>query len=167
MARHCGYRTIEVNASDDRSVDSLKDIIARATSNSTLDEHFTVSDAAESTGKGNEGGGRGGANVMGTSKPNCIILDEIDGMDGRQPIDALITIAKAGLDSNKSKKNKSGGGGGNKKGNIVLTRPIICICNDQFSPILRDLRKYAQVCVVCVHLSPPQSIYSSLLCCSG
>jgi chromosome transmission fidelity protein 18 len=111
-------------------VESLRDIIARSTSNNTLDEHFIVDENTEE-----EGG-----NVMGSNKPNCIILDEIDGMDGRQPIDALIAIAKTGLDSNK--KTKKNGG---KKGNIILTRPIICICNDQFSPILRDLRKYAQV----------------------
>jgi chromosome transmission fidelity protein 18 len=121
-----------VNASDDRSVASLRDIIARSMSNNTLDEHFIVEDNSA----------RGKGNVMGSSKPNCIILDEIDGMDGREPIDALIAIAKAGLDSNKKHK---GGGGASKKENIVLTRPVICICNDQFSPILRDLRKYAQV----------------------
>lgn len=146
VAQHCGYRTIEVNASDDRSVDSLRDIIARSVSNNTLDQHFTIDTKASAE--------EGGGSVMGSSKPNCIILDEIDGMDGRQPIDALIAIAKASLDSNK-KSNKKGSGSSAPKGNIILTRPIICICNDQFSPILRDLRKYAQVlaylsCMFCL-----------------
>jgi hypothetical protein len=30
--------------------------------------------------------------VFGDNKPNCIILDEIDGIDGRTSIDALIGI---------------------------------------------------------------------------
>ena len=115
-----------MNASDDRTVDSLRDIIARSTSNNTLDEHFVKENNSHSSHT--------------SSKPNCIILDEIDGMDGRQPIDALIAIAKTPLNANKKNPKRN-----SKNGNIVLTRPIICICNDQFSPILRDLRKYAQV----------------------
>ena len=127
VARHCGYRTIEVNASDDRSVESLRDIISRSNSNNTLDEHFLLSDSADGDGD------------FKTRKPNCIILDEIDGMDGRQPIDALVAIARTALDSGNNKTKK--------KDHIVQTRPIICICNDQFSPMLRELRKQAKVLI--------------------
>jgi len=31
---------------------------------------------------------------QGQSRPNCIILDEIDGVDGRATIDALLAIIK-------------------------------------------------------------------------
>jgi chromosome transmission fidelity protein 18 len=54
-AKHCGYRVLEINASDDRSPQLLKDAISRATQNATLDAD---------------------------KRPNCIILDECDGIDG-------------------------------------------------------------------------------------
>ena len=106
---------MEMNASDDRSVDALRETIGRAVTASTLDKD---------------------------KRPNCIILDEIDGIDGRAPIDALIDIVRAPLKADK-KGNKSGGA--SKSGSLALTRPMICICNDLFSPQLRELRKHAQV----------------------
>mmetsp|Transcript_11217 Transcript_11217/g.17072 ORF Transcript_11217/g.17072 Transcript_11217/m.17072 type:complete len:574 (+) Transcript_11217:2-1723(+) len=63
-------------------------------------------------------------------------------MDGRAPIDALVNIIKTPLyQSTGTGKKKSG------KGRIVLTRPVICICNDQFAPMLRELRAIAKVFV--------------------
>lgn len=106
---------MEMNASDDRSVDALRETIGRAVTASTLDKD---------------------------KRPNCVILDEIDGIDGRAPIDALIDIIKAPLKAEK-KGNKSGNA--SKSGWLALTRPMICICNDLFSPQLRELRKHAQV----------------------
>lgn len=39
-----------------------------------------------------------------------------------------------------------GGGGGSGKEEVqALTRPLICICNDQYAPVLRDLRQLVQV----------------------
>ena len=55
------------------------------------------------------------------SRPNCIILDEIDGIDGRASIEALLAIVKAPLPRR--------GAGGHQA--LALTRPLICICNDQ------------------------------------
>lgn len=78
------------------------------------------------------------------NRPNCVILDEIDGIDGRGPIDALITIIKTPLLSSNHK-------GKVNKGRIVLTRPLICICNDQYSPFLKDLRSISKV----FHFTPP------------
>lgn len=103
-----------MNASDDRSVEALRETIGRAVTSSTLDKD---------------------------KRPNCLILDEIDGIDGRAPIDALIEIIKAPLRQEK-KGSKSEG---SKVNSFPLTRPLICICNDLFSPQLRELRKYSQV----------------------
>lgn len=100
---------MELNASDDRSADALKEMIGRACN---------------------------GNSISGDKRPNCIILDEIDGIDGRGSIDALINIIKAPLGTGKGKKASSA---------LALTRPLICICNDLYSPQLRELRKYAQV----------------------
>ena len=52
LAKHCGYRPHEVNASDDRSAATLRDTMIQAMHGNTL---------------------------SGNKAPNCIILDEIDG----------------------------------------------------------------------------------------
>jgi chromosome transmission fidelity protein 18 len=116
-----------MNASDDRSIDALKDMISRSMANNTLNS-FTES---------------------GESRPNCLILDEIDGMDGRGPIDALVSIIKTPLQFHDSTSKKKV-----SKGRIALTRPLICICNDQYSPILKELRGVAKV----FSFSPPTEI---------
>jgi len=108
VARHCGYRVEEVNASDDRSPAIIRDRLARAMTGNTID---------------------------GDKKPNCIVLDEIDGIDGRATMDALLAIIKAPLRAPKKARS----------GHIPLTRPLICICNNQFAPALRELRRNATV----------------------
>ena len=54
-ARHCGYRPVEINASDDRSAASITTLIT---------------DAVHSK------------SVLGSKRPNCVILDEVDGALG-------------------------------------------------------------------------------------
>jgi chromosome transmission fidelity protein 18 len=54
-AAHCGYRPLEINASDDRGGAALQ---AR------------IQDAVEMQ------------SVMGERRPNCVIIDEIDGATG-------------------------------------------------------------------------------------
>ena len=56
VARHCGYRPVEINASDDRTGPAL---------------HTRITDAAQMTSV-----------VAPSKKPNCIIIDEIDGVAG-------------------------------------------------------------------------------------
>jgi chromosome transmission fidelity protein 18 len=87
--------------------------------------------------------------VFGDNKPNCIILDEIDGIDGRNSIDALIGIIKAPLRSSVKKTKNS-----KNTTQMALIRPLICICNDHYAPALRELRKLAQVFV----FQPPSEI---------
>eukprot|EP00606_Chrysophyceae_sp_TOSAG23-5_P001360 GSChrysophyteH2.ASY1.ANO1.338.1 assembled CDS len=111
IAKHCGYRPMEINASDDRSAEVLRGHVERACVGNT---------------------------VTGDKRPNCLILDEIDGIDNRGSIDALTAIIRQPL---KKKKGKVQG----LPSKFALTRPIIAICNDQFAPVLRDLRKYAQI----------------------
>lgn len=115
VATHCGYTPMEVNASDDRSPERLKEILHNATQNTTLLAH---------------------------SRPNCVILDEIDGIDGsRNALDVLVNIIKAPLKSAATAKQKG------VAGVFALTRPLICICNDQYAPALRELIKLADVFV--------------------
>lgn len=77
--------------------------------------------------------------IWGEQRPNCLILDEIDGAlngsEGRSAVSVILDLINTPLkDSKKSGRNSH-----------PLVRPLICICNDQFAPVLRPLRKVAIV----------------------
>ncbi|XP_072273094.1 chromosome transmission fidelity protein 18 homolog [Pyxicephalus adspersus] len=89
-------------------------------------------------------------------RPNCLIIDEIDGAP-TVSINMLLSLVnrKDGKDADSTsegaltkKKKKEGG---------LLLRPIICICNDQYVPSLRQLRQQAFV------LNFPQTLPSRLV----
>ena len=112
VAKHCGYHPLEINASDDRSAEVLKDrLTAAMQSNETLLH----------------------------GQPNCLILDEIDGIDSKAAVNVLIKMALAPLHG--------------KQSSLAVRRPMICICNDAFVPALRELKKHCQV----LQLPPPSS----------
>ena len=79
-------------------------------------------------------------------KPNCIILDEIDGAmngpEGRTAASTLLELSKSILRKKNSKEKSKG---------LVQIRPIICICNDLYAPVLRTIRKMAHI----VYISEP------------
>ena len=110
IARHAGYVVREMNASDDRTVDAFKQALENGTQMTSV--------------------------LNQDNRPNCIILDEIDGAP-LPSIEFLIRFI-SGQVTEKSKK------GTNKKKNI-LKRPIICICNDLYGASLRNLRQVAFV----------------------
>ena len=126
VAQHCGYRPIEINASDDRSPEYIRELLSRATQNTTLSHD---------------------------KRPNCIIIDEIDGLDNtnKQSLDLLIEILNAPIQSHSKETNSgtskksSSATNNNKKDIFPLTRPLICICNDQYAPVLRDLKKISDI----------------------
>ena len=78
--------------------------------------------------------------LFGDARPNCIILDEIDGAEGKAAIEALLAIITAPLP-----QSAGSGGGGRRKGGHALTRPMIVICNNQYAPHLRALRQIATI----------------------
>ncbi|TKS68478.1 Chromosome transmission fidelity protein 18 -like protein [Collichthys lucidus] len=113
IAKHAGYNVVEINASDDRSAEVFQKRIDTATQMKS---------------------------VLGANeRPNCLIIDEIDGAPA-----AAINILLATL-------NRKDGHGGEasetakkkKKKESILLRPIICICNDLYVPALRPLRQQA------------------------
>jgi chromosome transmission fidelity protein 18 len=165
VARHCGYKVVEINASDERAGSVLLNRIRDGTENT---------------------------DVSGDKRPNLLVLDEIDGAwngasEAGSAIDTLIRIAKTPLPARGShgspakrakKKGEDGDGedgdddnsgdesdddgdagdadegkprGGKKRGGQrrkqypALRRPIICICNDPYRPVLRPLREHARV----------------------
>ncbi|XP_051242642.1 chromosome transmission fidelity protein 18 homolog isoform X2 [Dicentrarchus labrax] len=114
IAKHAGYNVVEINASDDRSAEVFQKRIDTATQMKS---------------------------VLGANeRPNCLIIDEIDGAPA-----AAINILLATL----NKKDGHGGEAGSetakkkKKKESLLLRPIICICNDLYVPALRPLRLQA------------------------
>ncbi|XP_054268805.1 chromosome transmission fidelity protein 18 homolog [Macrosteles quadrilineatus] len=121
IAHQAGYNVVEVNASDDRSPEVFRTQLEAATQMRA---------------------------VMGAERrPNCLVLDEIDGAPSTS-IDVLLKFAlgKGSLRGKGAKAKKAAGG---DKTNI-LKRPIICICNDVYVPALRPLRQAAFV----VHFPP-------------
>ena len=108
-AVHAGYNPIEINASDERTGKALRRRIVDAMQMKSM---------------------------FGNKKPNCIILDEIDGAangrgESRSAIDTIVKMIKATVK------------GESAKDATIITRPIICICNDQYAPVLRPLRGVA------------------------
>ncbi|XP_050392503.1 chromosome transmission fidelity protein 18 homolog [Patella vulgata] len=120
VATHAGYNVVEMNASDDRSAEVFKNKLEAATQMKA---------------------------VLGADpRPNCLVIDEIDGAP--QPaINMLLNLIRK-TDVPPPGKKKSDGG--------ILLRPIICICNDQYVTSLRQLRQSALL------LSFPQTESSRL-----
>lgn len=134
-AAHCGYRVVEINASDERQASAIKK---------------RVTDSVQMQ------------SVIGDSRPNCVVIDEIDGLlggpEGRGAVDVLLGIINAGdgggggdngaaeaADKAEAGTGKGGGVKKKKKKAVRLMRPIVCICNDIYAPALRRLREQALV----------------------
>lgn len=130
VASHAGYRPLEVNASDERSASVLTERVTRAMESTTLN-----------VSKSNAGVDQ--IDTM-AGRPNCLILDEIDGADAKSAIASLVEIIRADIPA-KGTKNK------NKK--QYLRRPIIFICNHKYAPALRLLLPYSRQ----FDVTPPSS----------
>ncbi|XP_053390368.1 chromosome transmission fidelity protein 18 homolog, partial [Mercenaria mercenaria] len=111
IARHAGYNVVEMNASDDRTADVFKNKIESSTQMKA---------------------------VLGADpRPNCLVIDEIDGAP-QAAINVLLNVIKKSDTPEEGKKKKKEEGG-------ILRRPIICICNDQYVPALRQLRQNSMI----------------------
>lgn len=104
VATQAGYNVIEMNASDDRTLANFEERIEGA-----LGQTRSLHDSA---------------------RPNCLIIDEVDGAP-EPSINYLLTLARDSLTRKKHRR--------------VLRRPIICVCNDLYASALRELRKCALV----------------------
>jgi len=108
VAKHAGYKVIEMNASDDRSVEAFQKRLESATQMRSV--------------------------VTEDQRPNCLIIDEIDGAPA-----VTINYLVAAINGTLKEKKKGSG----SKGHIL--RPIICICNELYTPSLRPLKQLALV----------------------
>ncbi len=110
LAVQAGYRAMEINASDERTKSTLIDQVVKAT-------HMKSVFGAD-------------------ARPNCLIIDEIDGVDDKQVVPALLKLLYPKKETAKP-----------------LARPIICICNNRYASSLRALTDAAKV----VHVAPPRA----------
>ncbi|KAL6971104.1 hypothetical protein U1Q18_030786 [Sarracenia purpurea var. burkii] len=125
-ARHCGYRVVEINASDDRSSSAIESKILDVVQMNS---------------------------VMADMKPKCLVIDEIDGAlgDGKGAVEVILKMLSAEKKSDTGKENvaneeQNGRTSSRKKyRSASLSRPVICICNDLYAPALRPLRQVAKV----------------------
>ncbi|PIK50019.1 putative chromosome transmission fidelity protein 18-like, partial [Apostichopus japonicus] len=101
IAHHAGYHPVEINASDDRSLDVFRNRLESATQMKSV--------------------------LTKEQKPNCLIVDEIDGA----PVQKRREKPRIGTEKKKKLQ--------------LLQRPVICICNDLYVPALRPLRQIAYV----------------------
>ncbi|KAK8548044.1 hypothetical protein V6N12_060971 [Hibiscus sabdariffa] len=119
-AQHCGYRVVEVNASDDRSTSTIE---------------AKILDVVQMN------------SVMVDARPKCLVIDEIDGAlgDGKGAVEVILKMVSAERKPTFGKENDT-----KKKGKTAsLTRPVICICNDLYAPALRPLRQIAKLKYIC------------------
>ncbi|CAN6632598.1 chromosome transmission fidelity protein 18 [Trichomonascus vanleenenianus] len=135
LARQAGYNVLEVNASDERTADSVDDDGSAKKINLMRNKIATAIFSHR---------------VEDTSRPVCIIADEIDGAD-QGLIRVLVDIIKSDErvlyrfqnedGTKKSVASKRRKGDSSK----LLQRPIIAICNDVYAHSLKDLRPYAEM----------------------
>uniref|UniRef100_A0A383W5P0 AAA+ ATPase domain-containing protein n=1 Tax=Tetradesmus obliquus TaxID=3088 RepID=A0A383W5P0_TETOB len=131
VAGHCGFRVVEVNASDERSAAALT---------------RRITDVAQMTSV-----------LDGARRPPCIVLDELDGAahgaEGHSAVAALVKLVTGDGSAKRSKKRAASGkpGAGRGGGGGGLGVPIICTANDAYAPCLRPLREVAAV----YHVKPP------------
>ncbi|KAJ4813859.1 Chromosome transmission fidelity protein 18-like protein [Rhynchospora pubera] len=132
VAKHCGYRVVEINASDDRSASSIE---------------AKILDVVQMD------------SVMPDSKPKCLVIDEIDGAlgDGKGAVEVILKMVAAERKGSSEKRDvdeategqaqaQSRKASSKKRHRVAkLSRPIICICNDLYAPALRQLRQVAKV----------------------
>ncbi|ATY60230.1 sister chromatid cohesion factor (Chl12) [Cordyceps militaris] len=133
-ARQAGYEVLEINASDDRSRDVVKNRIRTSLGTENVKNVANLKDSEGHTK---------------AAKPVCVIVDEVDGVVSGSGasgeggfIKALIDLvlldqknsAPAARSYNRSRKKKRGD-------DFRMMRPLVLICNDVYHPSLRPLRQ--------------------------
>lgn len=134
-ARQAGYEVLEVNASDDRSRDVVKNRIRTSLGTQSVK---TVANTKESKAS------------QRLARPMCVIVDEVDGVTSGSGASGEGGFIKALIDLVLiDQKNASAATGStaessrrkNKGDDFRQMRPLILICNDVYHPSLRPLRQ--------------------------
>lgn len=151
-AKQAGYEVLEINASDDRSRDVVKDRIKDALATETVR-------GIQEPGKARR-----------TGRPVCVVVDEVDGVTGGSGsnggeggfMKALIDLVQ--LDQrNTNTDNVAANSKGKRKGDrFKMLRPLILVCNDVYAPSLRPLRTSSIAEIIHVRKPPIDKVISRL-----
>ncbi|KHN97907.1 ATPase, AAA-type, core [Metarhizium album ARSEF 1941] len=130
-AKQAGYEVLEVNASDDRSRDVVRNRIRTSLGTESVK---TVT---------NNKAGDGSRKV---AKPVCVIVDEVDGVTSGSGASGEGGFVKALIDLVLTDQKNSSPTSGyshkkNKGDDFRQMRPLVLICNDVYHPSLRPLRQ--------------------------
>ena len=145
-ARQAGYEVLEINASDERTKDVVKNRIRDALGTEN------VKGANVQIGDGRRKAGR----------PICVVVDEADGVvvsggsEGgfmKALIDLVLLDQKnASSGEQRNRRTKKGGD------NFRFLRPLILVCNDAYHPSLRPLRASSVAEMVHVRQAPLENV---------
>ena len=136
-AKHCGYQVQEINSSDDRSAGSIKTLIRKYLTGSDVRNGMVSLEEGEKKDR-NKTFSRSQESGKLRTKPVCLVFDEIDGASAAA-INVIVDLANS-TNNQQSSKNKN-----KKSKNLILKTPIIAICNDLYTPSLRNLRNNALI----------------------
>ncbi|PQE31376.1 Chromosome transmission fidelity 18 protein [Rutstroemia sp. NJR-2017a WRK4] len=146
-ARQAGYEVMEINASDERSRDVVKNRIRTSVGTENVKTGSTVTSKS--------------GHVQKNAHPLCVVVDEVDGVVGGAGgsgeggfIKALIDLIQLDQKNSGAVGTSTGYTKKKKKGDdFRLMRPVILICNDVYHPSLRPLRNssFAEV----IHIRKP------------
>ncbi|TAQ91079.1 hypothetical protein B7494_g652 [Chlorociboria aeruginascens] len=146
-ARQAGYEVMEINASDERSKDVVKNRIRTSVGTESVKTGSTITSKS--------------GHVQKIAHPLCVVIDEVDGVVGGSGgsgeggfIKALIDLIILDQKNSSATSPNPGYTRKKKKGDdFRLLRPLILICNDVYHPSLRPLRQstYAEI----IHVRKP------------
>ncbi|KAI1124973.1 hypothetical protein F5Y10DRAFT_248244 [Nemania abortiva] len=147
-ARQAGYEVMEINASDDRSRDVVKNRIRTSLGTENVK---TVQHSKAQTDKQQK-----------VARPVCVVVDEVDGVvtgsggSGEGGfIKALMDLISTGEKNATGQEQKAQQFAKRKKkgDDFRQMRPLILICNDVYHPSLRPLRQSSLAEVI--HVGKP------------
>jgi len=155
-ARQAGYEVMEINASDERSKDVVKNRIRTSVGTESVKTGSTITSKS--------------GHVQKVAHPLCVVVDEVDGVVGGSGgsgeggfIKALIDLIQldqknsSGIQPNTSYNKKK------KKGDdFKLMRPVILICNDIYHPSLRPLRQSSFAEIIHVRKPPLDAVVARM-----
>ena len=155
-ARQAGYEVVEVNASDERTSQVVRDRIKDCVGTENIKGVNT------NTEKGK---------VRKAGRPVCVVVDEVDGVVSGSGssgeggfIKALVDLVA--LDQKNTTTSTSISGSNiksKKKGDkFRLLRPMILICNDAYHPSLRPLRTSNMAEIIHIRRPPLDKIVTRL-----
>jgi chromosome transmission fidelity protein 18 len=146
-ARQAGYEVHEINGSDERTARVVKERI----SDMLGTENVRGINTKTANGV-----------VRKAGKPQCVVVDEVDGVvgGGRDEagfIKALLELIQ--LDQKNSSGTSTAGPKRGKK-KFRMLRPLILVCNDLYHPSLRGLRQSSLVEVIHMRKPPINAVIS-------